>query len=282
MSSTGSTGRRVPVPTRPLAGDVEIPMVGLGVYQSTPGHTTRGAVLAALDAGYRHIDTAAVYRNEPDVGEAIRRSSIPREEVFVTTKLSNSNHGYDPALRAFDRSLNRLGFEYVDLYLVHWPVPEERLETWRAMERILADGRARAIGVSNYMLRHIDELMTNATVPPAVNQFELSPYLARWGLVDRCRELGIAVETYSPLTKGRKLRDRVLIEMAMRYGKSPAQILIRWALDHGFVVIPKSVHPRRIRENIDVFDFSLDADDLASLDALDEGLITGWDPTNAP
>ncbi|MFZ0492591.1 MAG: aldo/keto reductase [Acidimicrobiia bacterium] len=257
-------------------------MLGLGVYQSTPGSTTRDAVREALGAGYRHIDTAAVYRNESDVGEAIRRTGVSRGEVFVTTKLWNSNHGYDSALRAFDRSLNRLGFEYVDLYLVHWPVPGKRLDTWRAMERILADGRARAIGVSNYMPRHIDELLAHATVPPAVNQFELSPYLARWNLVNMCRELGIAVEAYSPLTKGLKLRDRALIEMGTKHDKSPAQILIRWALDHDFIVIPKSIHPRRIHQNIDVFDFSLDAHDLASLDALDEGLVTGWDPTDAP
>ncbi len=282
MSFTGSAGRRMPVPAQTLTGHVQIPALGLGVYQSTPGNATRDAVLAALDAGYRHIDTAAVYRNESDVGEAIRRSGVSREDVFVATKLWNSSHGYDPALRAFDRSLDRLGFEYVDLYLVHWPVPERRLDTWRAMERILEDGRARAIGVSNYMPLHIDELLAHATVPPAVDQFELSPYLTRPNLVEKCRELGIAVEAYSPLTKGQKLRDRVLVDMGRKYDKSSAQILIRWSLDHGFIVIPKSVHPTRIRENIDVFDFTLDSDDLATLDALDEGLVTGWDPTDAP
>jgi diketogulonate reductase-like aldo/keto reductase len=270
------------VPTRALSNGVEIPMLGLGVYQSRPGHTTSDAVSAALEAGYRHIDTAAVYRNEADVGEAIQQSGLSREDIFVTTKLWNANHGYEPALRAFDRSLNRLGLEYVDLYLVHWPVPDERLDTWRAMEQILSDGRARAIGVSNYMPHHLDELLANATIPPAVDQFELSPYLARWELVDMCLSQGIAVETYSPLTKGIKLQDRALAEIAAKYGKSPAQILIRWALEHGFVTIPKSVRPTRIRENFDVFDFSLEADDLATLDGFDEGLVTGWDPTNAP
>jgi len=161
-------------------------------------------------------------------------------------------------------------------------VPERRLDTWRAMERILEDGRARAIGVSNYMPRHIDELLAHATVPPAVDQFELSPYLTRPNLVEKCRELGIAVEAYSPLTKGQKLRDRVLVDMGRKYDKSSAQLLIRWSLDHGFIVIPKSVHPTRIRENIDVFDFTLDSDDLATLDALEQGLVTGWDPTDAP
>lgn len=271
----------MPIPTHVLSNGVEIPALGLGVYQSHPGHTTRDAVATALDAGYRHVDTAAVYRNEVDVGEAVRQSGIPRAQIFVTTKLWNANHGYEPALRAFERSLNRLGLEYVDLFLVHWPVPEERLDTWNAMERILSDGKARAIGVSNYMPRHLEELLANATVPPAVNQFELSPYLARWELVDLCRSQGVAVETYSPLTKGIKLRDRVLVEMGRKYGKSAAQILIRWALDHEFIVIPKSVRPIRIRENIDVFDFTLEADDLDTLDGLDEGLVTGWDPTHA-
>jgi diketogulonate reductase-like aldo/keto reductase len=270
------------VPTLTLSGGVEIPALGLGVYQSRPGHTTRDAVTAALEAGYRHIDTATVYRNEADVGQAIRESSVPRDQIFVTTKLWNSNHGYDPTLRAFDRSLDRFGFEYIDLYLVHWPVPGERLDTWRAMERVFADGRARAIGVSNYMPRHLEELLAHATVQPAVNQFELSPYLARWNLVEMCRSHDIAVETYSPLTKGHKLGDRTLADIGAKYDKSPAQILIRWALDHGFVVIPKSVRPARIRENMDVFGFSLDTNDLATLDALDEGLVTGWDPTDAP
>jgi diketogulonate reductase-like aldo/keto reductase len=269
------------IPTLPVSDSVEIPVLGLGVYRSAPGATAREAVTAALDTGYRHIDTAAAYRNEADVGEAIHRSDVPRGDIFVTTKLWNTDQGYDATLRAFDRSLERLGFDYVDLYLVHWPVQHKRLDTWRAVERILTDGRARAIGVSNYMPHHLDELLAHATVSPAVNQFELSPFLARWALVDLCREHGIAVETYSPLTKGRMLDDPRLVELAARYSKSTAQILIRWALDHGFVVIPKSTHPERIRENAAVFDFSLTAKDLAALDAFDEGLVTGWDPTNA-
>ena len=255
--------------------------MGLGVFRSPPGAATRTAVLTALEAGYRHIDTAAVYGNEADVGEATRRSDRPREDVFVTTKLWNTDHGYEAALRACDASLEALGFDYVDLYLVHWPVPNLRLDTWRAMEQILADGRARAVGVSNYMPRHLDELLAHTEVPPAVNQFELSPYNygSRRELVDLCRANGIVVEAYSPLTKGQKLDDPVLAGIGSVHGKSPAQILIRWALDHGFVVLPKSTNPDRIRQNADVYDFNLVGAELSELDALDEGLVTGWDPT---
>lgn len=267
-----------------LANGVPIPCFGLGVYQAPAGGITTRAVLAALEAGYRHIDTAAIYRNEGDVGEAIRSSHVPREEIFVTTKLWNTDHGYDRTLRACDASLDRLGLDYVDLYLVHWPVEGLRLDSWRAMEQIQTDGRARAIGVSNYMVRHLEELSAHADLLPAVNQIELSPYLygTRRELVDWCRNHDIVVEAYSPLTKGVKLREPVLAEIGATHGKSPAQVLIRWALDHDFVVIPKSTNPERIRENIDVFDFALTPDELARLDALDEGLVTGWDPADAP
>jgi diketogulonate reductase-like aldo/keto reductase len=270
--------------TYPLPGGTEIPALGLGVFRSPAGPTTQTAVLAALEAGYRHVDTAAIYGNEADVGEAIRRSDLSREEVFVTTKLWNTDHGFDAALGACDASLAGLGFDYVDLYLVHWPVPGLRRDTWRAMERILADGRARAIGVSNYMPPHLGELLAQAEVPPAVNQFELSPYNygSRRGLVDLCREHGIVVEAYSPLTKGQKLDDPTLALIGAANEKTPAQVLIRWALDHGFAVLPKSTNPDRIRQNAAVFDFSLSDDELAELDALDEGLVTGWDPTDAP
>lgn len=267
-----------------LPGNVELPALGLGVFRAPRGRGTQDAVLTALEAGYRHIDTATVYESEADVGEAIRGSDIPREDVFVTTKLWNTDHGFDAALSACDASLARLGFDYVDLYLVHWPVPEARLDTWRAMERILGDGKARAIGVSNYMPGHLEELLADAAVPPAVNQFELSPfnYGSRRALVDLCDESGIVVEAYSPLTKGLKLGDPTLAAIGATHGKSPAQVLIRWALEHGFVVIPKSTNPERIRQNADVFDFSLSDGELAQLDALDEGLVTGWDPATEP
>lgn len=267
-----------------LPGNVDLPAIGLGVFQSPVGDTTQEAVLAALDVGYRHIDTASIYRNEGDVGEAVRRSALAREDIFVTTKLWNDDHGYDAALKACQASLDRLGFDYVDLYLVHWPVPNLRLDTWRAMERILADGMARAIGVSNYMPRHLDELLANAETPPAVNQFELSPYNYRSRLetIERCRKHGIVVEAYSPLTKARKLNDPPLVAIASAHDRTPAQVLIRWALEHEFVVLPKSVNPQRIAQNFAVFDFELTESEMAILDDLDEDLVTGWDPTNAP
>lgn len=267
-----------------LSGGVDIPSLGLGVFRSPPGPTTQNAVLRAFEVGYRHIDTAAVYGNEADVGEAVRRSGLPRDAVFITTKLWNDDHGYDAALRACETSLGRMGLEYVDLYLIHWPVPRLRLDTWRAMETILDEGKARVVGVSNYMSHHLDELLAHTTVPPAVNQIELSPYnyRSRQALVDLCGESGVVVEAYSPLTKGRRLDDPNLVEIATSEGKTPAQVLIRWSLQHGFVVLPKSTNPERIRQNADVYDFALSEADMERLDSLDEGLVTGWDPTNAP
>lgn len=265
-----------------LSNGVEIPVLGLGVYQSRPGEETRAAVAAALALGYRHVDTARVYGNEADVGAALAASALPRDAVFVTTKLWNDDHGYDATLRACDASLRRLGVERVDLYLVHWPVPGLRRETWRAMERLLADGKARAIGVSNYTIRHLDELLASASVPPAANQVELHPFLPQPQLVAFCRKHGIQIEAYAPLVKARRMEHPVLRRVAEKHGRTPAQILVRWSLQHGYVVIPKSIRPERIRENADVFGFALDADDLAAMDALDEGFRTSWDPTDVP
>jgi diketogulonate reductase-like aldo/keto reductase len=265
-----------------LRGGVRMPILGLGVWQSPPGDETRQAVLAALRVGYRLVDTARAYRNEEDVGAAIRDSGVPRDELFVTTKLWNSDHGYDATLRACDESLRRLGLDRLDLYLIHWPVPKLRGETWRAMERILADGKARAIGVSNYTVRHLDELLASANEPPAVNQVELHPFLLQRELVEHCRAKGIQVEAYGPLVRGHKMEHPVLQRVAHRVGRTPAQVLIRWGIEHGLVTIPKSVHEHRIRENADVFGFSLSPADLAALDALDEGYRTSWDPTDAP
>lgn len=261
-----------------------IPALGLGVYKTEPGPATRNAVLEALRVGYRHIDTAALYNNEADVGDAIVESGLNRSEVFVTTKVWNDDHGYDNTLAAFDLSLDLLGIDYIDLYLIHWPVPVLRLDTWRALERLTLDGRVRDIGVSNYMPRHLDEILAHAAVIPAVNQIELSPYNYRSRLeaIEYCAERNIVVEAYSPLTKGRKLGDPVLAEIGAAYGKSPAQVLIRWALDKGFVVLAKSVNPVRIAENYNVFDFTLRSEHIAQLDGLDEGLTTSWDPTDAP
>ncbi len=261
-----------------------IPLIGLGVYKSEPGPTTKNAVLEALRLGYRHIDTASIYNNEADVGDAIGESGLDRSEVFVTTKLWNDDHGYDNTLYAFDRSLEQLGLDYVDLYLIHWPVPDQRLDTWRALERLTLDGRVRDIGVSNYMTQHLTEVLEQSAVVPAVNQIELSPYnyRSRLGTVQTCERNDIVVEAYSPLTKGRKLDDPVLTKLGAPHGKTPAQVLIRWAVQKGFVVLPKSITAGRIAENFDVFDFELSDDDMERLDGLDEALATGWDPSTAP
>jgi diketogulonate reductase-like aldo/keto reductase len=270
--------------TLTLNNGVRIPVIGLGVFRNPAGEVTRSAVRYALEAGYRLIDTAKVYGNEQSVGEAIRESGIPRSEVFVTTKLWNSDQGYEAAQRACAESLRKMGLDNLDLYLVHWPVKGIRLETWRAMESLLADGKCRAIGVSNYMVQHLEELLEHCAVTPAVNQIELSPYnyLSRKQVIDLCRTRGIQVEAYSPLTKGLKLKDSKLVRIAQTYAKSTAQVLVRWAVQHGFVVLPKSSSRERIRQNADVFDFAISEADMATLNSFDENLVTGWDPTDAP
>ncbi len=261
-----------------------IPWLGLGVFRSAAGRETEETVQLALEIGYRHFDTAAIYGNEQSVGAALRASGRPRHELFVTTKLWRDEVGYDSALRAIDTSLGKLGLSYVDLYLIHWPTPSGRLDAWRALERILAEGKARAIGVSNYMPRHLQELLAVAHTPPAVNQIELSPYnyTHMQETVLFCRQHGILVEAYSPLTKGRRLQDPRLLAIAGRYGKSPAQVLIRYILQKGIVALPKSTNPNRLHENAAVFDFTLSEADMARLDSFNENLITGWDPTHAP
>jgi diketogulonate reductase-like aldo/keto reductase len=265
-----------------LRNGVRIPRVGLGVFRSPSGETTRQAVLWALEAGYRHIDTARIYGNEADVGTAIRQCGIPRDEIFITTKLWNTDHGYFGALRACEASLRRLGLDHVDLFLVHWPVEGQRRETWRAMEQLLGDGKTRAIGVSNYMDNHLEELIASADVLPAVNQIEVSPFLQQRDVRRRCRELGILVEAYSPLTKGHRLGHGEVAAVAVEVGRTPAQVLIRWAIENSLVPLPKSTRRERILENIDVFDFELSRSQLARLNALEEGFHTGWDPTDAP
>jgi diketogulonate reductase-like aldo/keto reductase len=265
-----------------LRGGVEMPLLGLGVWQAAAGAETRDAVAEALRVGYRLVDTARAYRNEADVGAAIRESGLPRREVFVTTKLWNADHGYDRSLHAIDKSLASLGLDQVDLYLVHWPVEGIRHETWRGMERILEDGKARAIGVSNYTVRHLDELLEHARIPPAVNQVEFSPFLHQRELLGHCVRHGILLEAYGPLVRGRKMTHPVLEGIARRHGRTPAQVLLRWGLQHEVVVIPKSVRPERIRENADLYGFELDAADMATLDGLDEGYRTSWDPNGVP
>lgn len=262
-----------------LNNGVKMPILGLGTYRLSPGRPVANAVRWAIEAGYRLIDTASMYGNERDVGEAIRRSGVPRDQVFVTTKLWNSDHGYESTLTAFDRSLNRLGLTYVDLYLIHWPVEGIRRETWRAMEAVLEGGKCRAVGVSNYMTWHLDELMKDSSTIPAVNQVEFSPYLYQKDLLEYCRSHGIQLEAYSPLTKARRLSDPRLLKIGSRYNKTPAQVLIRWALQKGTVVIPKSSRRERIAENAHVFDFSLSGEDMAVLDSFHEDYRTTWDPT---
>lgn len=266
-----------------LNQDGAIPVLGLGVYQMTDGPRSVETMVAALNMGYRHLDTASLYDNEVEVGEAIRRSGLPREEIFVTTKLWNSDHGYDRAIRAFERSLQRLGLEYVDLYLIHWPVVVARRESWRALETIHEEGRARAIGVSNYMVQHLAEVLEHGRIVPAANQIELHPFnfQTRKPTVDLCRQHSICVECYSPLTKGMRLADPGLVGIAGQYNRSSAQILIRWGLQHGLITLPKSSREERVRENADVFNFSISAEDMETLDRLDEGYSCTWDPSDA-
>ena len=255
-----------------------IPQLGLGVWQSPRGEGTQGAVRTALRFGYRHVDTARVYGNEHDVGEGVRTSGVAREDVFITTKLWNDDQGFDSALRAFDASLACLGLDYVDLYLLHWPVEGKRLDSWRALERIFAEKRARAIGVSNFLVPHLEELFAKAHVVPAVNQIEVHPFLQCRETRALCAAKGIVVEAYSPLTHGERLNDAVVTEVARRVKKTNAQVLLRWGVQHGMVVLPKSVKEARIAENGAIFDFTLDADAMGRLDALEAGHATGWDP----
>lgn len=261
-----------------------MPLLGLGVWETPSGDVGLRAMLDALEGGYRHIDTAAVYGNEATVGVAIGQSGLDRSDIFITSKVWNRDQGYDKTLRAFDKSLALLDLDYLDLYLVHWPVERLRLDTWRALETLAGAGRVRAIGVSNYMVRHLEELATQSDVVPAVNQIELHPYnfRSRLEVVEYCQCRGIAVEAYCPLARGRRLKDPELVAIAGGYGKTPAQIMIRWSLQHGFIVIPKSIMRSRILENADVYDFILSQQDMDLLDSFDENLASTWDPTNAP
>ncbi len=264
-----------------LNNGIEIPILGLGVYQSPPGKVSRDGVKYALEFGYRLVDTARIYGNEQDVGQAIHESGIRRDEVFVTTKLWNGDHGYDSTLRAFEESLRRLGLKYVDLYLVHWP-ETLRQESWGAMIRLLKEGKCRAIGVSNYTIKHLEELLAGSDVVPAVNQVEFHPFLYQKKLLDYCQLHGIQLEAYSPLTRGQRLDDPKIVGLAKKHGRTPAQVLIRWALQHSLVAIPKSVRKERILENSGVFDFALSPDEMSSLDSLNEDFRTCWDPTDQP
>jgi 2,5-diketo-D-gluconate reductase A len=268
------------VPTIRLNNGVEIPQLGFGVYQ-VPPEDTADAVATALEIGYRHIDTAEMYGNEKGVGEAVARSGIDRGEVFVTSKLNNGFHRRDDALRAFDQSLGDLGFEYLDLFLIHWPLPGidvDYIETWKAMEEIYASGRCRAIGVSNFQAHHLRRLFSQAQVRPAVNQIEVHPYLTQEELRAFDADHEIVTEAWSPIAQGKVLGDPAIVAIAERLGRTPAQVVLRWHVQRGDVVFPKSVSRQRMQENFELFDFELGTDDMATLTGLDRGERTGPDP----
>ncbi len=268
-----------------LNNGVEIPRLGLGTFNAQEGAETYQAVQWALEAGYRHFDTASFYANEESIGKAVNESGIARSEIFLVTKVWNSDQGYDNTLRALDVSLNKLGSEYIDLYLIHWPLKGLRRETWKALIRLQEEKRCRAIGVSNYTARHLDELLADSPIAPAANQIEFNPFLYRKDLLDYCQSKGIAVAAYCPLARARKLEAPGLLAIAARYAKSPAQVAIRWALQHGLVVIPKSVHHERIFENASIFDFELSESDMRELDNLNENywvIHPSWNPETSP
>lgn len=268
------------VPTITLNDGQTIPQLGFGVFQVPPDRT-EAAVAAALEAGYRHIDTAAMYRNEAEVGAAVRASGLPREEVYVTTKLGNSDHGYDSALAAFDDSVEKLGLDYIDLYLIHWPRPRANryVQAWRAFEKLLAGGQVRSIGVSNFQVPHLQRLSAETGTVPVLNQVELHPWLQQPELRAFHAEHGIATEAWSPIARGGDLlKDPTVGEIAQRLGKTPAQVVLRWHIQLGNVVIPRSVTPSRIRENIDLFDFELTDDDFSAIATLDRATRIGPNP----
>jgi diketogulonate reductase-like aldo/keto reductase len=262
-----------------LANGQTMPWIGLGVFRSPPGQTTYDTVRKAIEIGYRHIDTASIYQNESDVGRAIRDCGLPRHEIFLTSKLWNSEQGASSARRGFEHSLERLGLDYVDLYLLHWPVPRLRRESWQTLIEIYQSGRAKAIGVSNFMQHHLEDLQ-DFPVQPLVNQIEFSPFLYQKELLEYCRDRHIQVQAYSPLTKGQRLQHPTILQLAQKYKKSSAQILLRWSLDREVVVLPKSNNPQRLMENLDLFSFQFTPEDTQILSRLNENLRTGWDPSH--
>jgi diketogulonate reductase-like aldo/keto reductase len=266
--------------TKRLANGVEMPRIGLGVYKMTEPDIALQAISVALDNGYRHIDTASLYANEQQVGEAVRNSSIPRENLFITTKVWNKDQGYDQTLKAFEKSLELLGLDYIDLYLTHWPVKETFIDTYRAIERLYEEKLIRATGVSNHHQHHLEAIAAKANIKPMVNQIECHPRLTQFDLREYCNEQGIAVTSWSPLARGGLLNEPTLQRISEKYGKSPAQTIIRWHLQHDLIVIPKSVTPTRISENLNVFDFDLSFEDMKNIDALNLNERTGADPDN--
>lgn len=261
-----------------LHNGVRMPWLGLGVYKTQEGEEVEQAVKAAIEAGYRSIDTASLYHNERGVGKAIQACGIPREDLFITTKIWNSDQGYDSTLRAFEQSREKLGLEYLDLYLIHWPVKEKYKDTWRAMEKLYENGLVRAIGVSNFHVHHLEDLLTDARIVPMVNQVEFHPRLTQKDLLVFCKEKGIQLEAWSPLMRGRLLDETTLNDIARKHGKTPVQVILRWDLQHGVVTIPKSIHAERIVANADIFDFTLSKEEMERIDALNRNERSGQDP----
>ena len=260
--------------TAELNNGIQIPRLGLGVYQIPPGKSTIKAVKYALEIGYRHFDTAMIYGNESDVGKALKESDVKREDIFITTKVWNNDQGYESTLKAFESSLKRLDMSYVDLYLIHWPVQDKIIETWKAMIKLLNSEKVKSIGVSNYSIEELKETLDNSEIVPVINQVEFHPYLYQKDLLRFCKSNMIQLEAYSPLTRGKRLNDPRIVRIAKAYDKSPAQILVRWSLQHDLVVIPKSSHEERILENSQVFDFHMNQKDMQILDSLNEDLRT--------
>ena len=259
-----------------------MPLFGLGVWAANPGQETQDAVSCALEVGYRHIDTASMYGNEQDVGSALNACGVPRNEIFVTTKVWETEQGYEPTLRAFGQSQQKLGLEFVDLYLIHWPVEGQRVDTWQALERLQNEGRVKSIGVSNFSPNHLQEIFESGKQRPTVNQIELSPFLQQRTIADFTRSAGIHLTAYCPLARGERFSHRSLQDIAEQTGKTPAQIMIRWGLQQGQTMIPKSVNPVRIRQNADVFDFTLSDKQMRLLAELDEGFRFCPNPLDQP
>ncbi len=261
-----------------LANGVEMPWLGLGVWKARLGGEVENAVKAALETGYRSIDTAAVYKNEEGVGKALAETEVPREELFITTKVWNDDQGYETTLKAFEESRKKLGLEYIDLYLIHWPKKGKYKDTWKAMEKLYKEGLVRAIGVSNFHVHHLKDLISDAEVKPMVDQVEFHPYLTQKELLAYCKEEKIQMEAWSPLMQGEFIRVDLLKELAKKYGKTPSQIILRWDLQHEVVTIPKSVKEHRIQENADLYDFELSQEDMERIDALHKNYRFGPDP----
>ncbi|MFN7118918.1 MAG: aldo/keto reductase [Saprospiraceae bacterium] len=260
-----------------LNNGITMPLLGLGVYNMY--HTeAEAAVEKALEIGYRLIDTAALYNNESEIGNAIRRSQVPRNAIFLTTKVGNNDQGYDNTLRAFDISSKKLNADYIDLYLVHWPIKATRRETWQALERLYQEKRVRAIGVANYLVPFLEELKTYAEVVPTVIQVEFSPYLFLADLLQMCKKSGIVLQAYSPLVRGQKMDDPKLLHLAKRYDKTPAQMILRWAIQLGVSTIPKSSNPQRLQENFDIWDFAISPEDMLQLNHFNENYRVVDDP----